>query len=227
MSNDGAPSGAGEVSGPGVEPRARRARFVNPVWIVTVVAVAAIAIMGLLFVSGFIGHSMVSGTSFSDPQLASASQISAWENQSNSSATAFSGNNTLWVHGGSPWMMIMMSPMGHDMTFVINGLVDPTIHVPLGTHLTVMISNMDLTMLHNWVLSNLAPPYSEDPMMDGGGMMGGSHEMWGSSMMGEPQRGMDWSQQLGFTLSTPGQFWYLCTYPSHASDGMYGSFVVG
>ena len=118
-----------------------------------------------------------------------------------------------------------MSPMGHDLTFTVNGLVNPEIHLATGTHVSLTVVNMDPDMNHNWVVTSPAPPYDEYPMM-GGGMMGGSNEMWGSSMMGEPQGGMYWSQGLGFTVTSPGHYWYLCTYPGHASDGMYGSFVV-
>lgn len=201
-------------------PRRRILLFVAVAAVVVAVAVAAVVVW-----APFSHPLPVNGTSLSTPQLATASQISSWQNLSTPSATAFGSNNTLWVRPGAPDLLVLMSPGGHDLTFLVNGLVNPEIHLAVGTHVSLRIVNMDPDMYHNWVVTSEAPPYGEYPMM-GGGMMGGPNEMWGSSMMGEPQGGMYWSQGLGFTLTSPGQYWYLCTYPGHASGGMYGSFHV-
>ena len=188
-------------------------------------AAVAVAVAAVVLWAPFSHFGPVSGTSLSTPQLASPSQISSWQNLSTPGATAFASNDTLWVHPGSPQLLVLMSPVGHDLTFMVNGLANPEIHLAAGTHVSLTIVNMDPDMYHNWVVTSEAPPYREYPMI-GGGMMGGSYEMWGSSMMGEPQGGMYWSQGLGFTVTSTGHYWYLCTYPSHASDGMYGSFFV-
>ncbi len=190
------------------------------------VGIAAIVVAGTLLTTSLGSPANVTGTSRSSPQLASVAQLDRWQNVSTADATAYASNDTLWMHPGAPQLLIVMSPEDHGMTFVVNGLVNPTIHVPVGEPMAVRVVNMDPSMTHDWILSTQAPPYGEYPMM-GGGMMAGSYGMWGSTMMGEPQGGMYWSQSMGFTLSTPGDYWYLCTYPGQAAGGMFGAFVAG
>lgn len=86
---------------------------------------------------------------------------------------------------------------------------------------------MDPTMTQDWSVSNLAPPFGQYPMMNAGGMMGGSPQMWGASMKEEPPGGSIWSWERGSTARTLGQFWCFCMYPTDALRGMHGSFVLG
>ncbi len=198
----------------------------NLVLLLLVVALSAMALVGLAFwLSASSAGS--AGYRLGHPALADTSAIQTWQSASNSSASTFPGNATIWVHGNSPTLLVLMSPPVEDMEFDINGLPNPTLHVAPGTHLTLIVVNMDASEFHNWVLTRLAPPYGEYPMMMGGGMMGGSFPMWGTSMMGMAQGGMYWSQTMSLTAPSSGTWWYLCTYPGHAAEGMYGSFLVG
>lgn len=38
--------------------------------------------------------------------------------------------------------------------------------------------------------------------------------------------GYAYEQNNQVTLSQPGTYWYLCTYPGHAEQGMYGKIIV-
>ncbi len=163
----------------------------------------------------------------STPALVSPAAVEDWQNLSGSSAATFPGNDTVWVDVHTPDLLVEMSPSDHDLEFVVNGLVNPAVHVPSGIPVTIHVVNLDPSEDHSWVLTTRAPPYGAYPMMSGGGMMGGSSGMWGTSMMGAPQGGSYWSQTMWFTTAAPGQFWYLCSYPDHASSDMYGAFVVG
>lgn len=146
----------------------------------------------------------------------------------NASATAglaFPSNHTLWFRTGPVALVVYASPPAHDLAFVVQGTVNPTIHVTPGTRVTVTVVNLDSDMYHNWALSTQGPPYSSMPMMGSGGMMG-SGTMTGTSMLGPTSGGGYWSQTMSFAASA-GSYWYLCEYPDHANEGMYGSFVVG
>ena len=145
----------------------------------------------------------------------------------NASAThglAFAGNNSLWFSLGPVTLVVDVSPPAHDLAFVVQGLMNPTIHVAPGTRVTVVAVNSDLDMYHTWTLSTNGPPYGSMPMMGSGGMMG-SGPMMGTSMLGPASATGFWSQQFSFTASA-GTYWYLCEVTGHASDGMYGGFVV-
>ena len=145
----------------------------------------------------------------------------------NASAThgmAFAANDSLWFSSGAVNLVVYMSPPDHDMTFVIQGLVSPAVHVAAGTRVTLTEVNMDGDMYHNWALTTAAPPFSSMPLMGGGTMGHGS--MMSMAMLSPASGGMYWSQSMTFTAKA-GSYWYLCEYVGHAADGMYGSFVVG
>lgn len=145
----------------------------------------------------------------------------------NASAThglAFAGNNSLWFSPGPVTLVVDVSPPTHDMAFVVQGLLNPTIHVAPGTRVTIVAVNLDLDMYHTWTLATNGPPYGSMPMMGSGGMMG-SGSMMGTTMLGPATSQGFWTQQVSFTASA-GTYWYLCAVAGHASEGMYGRFVV-
>lgn len=144
----------------------------------------------------------------------------------NASATqghAFTGNNTLWFGSGTVTLVVYGSPADYDMAFVIQGMVNPTVHVPASAHVTLTMVNMDSGEYHTWSMTTQSPPYSSSGMM-GGGMMSGT--MMGTSPLAPMSAMGMWSQQMGFT-SQAGSYWYVCAVSNHAASGMYGQFVVG
>jgi len=74
-------------------------------------------------------------------------------------------------------------------------------------------------MYHNLALTTRGPPYSSMPMMS---HMSGPK----TSMLSASESGYYWVQNMNITANSPDQFWYLCEYPGHAEEGMYGSLVI-
>ncbi len=119
-------------------------------------------------------------------------------------------------------MVVLLSPPGHDDRFVVDGLVNPALHVREDLRLTVSVVNEDPTDTHSWAISNAGPPYNALPMMGSGRGL----PLWGSTMLGEASGNQFWSQNLSFTLPVGGTSWYFCLHYGYAADGMYGSVVV-
>ena len=138
----------------------------------------------------------------------------------NASATpglSFDANNSIWLPSGSARLVIYASPSDHDMAFLIQGLVNPAVHIASGARVSLTVVNLDPEMYHNWALSLRGPPFGAMPMM--------GSEMRMAMLSPASTQGY-WSQSASFTAE-PGSYWYLCTYPGHASSGMYGSLIVG
>lgn len=188
--------------------------------VVVVFVVVAVAVAGFWWAT----QSGISGwnPSYMQPRQIQVGDLAAL-NTSATQGQAFAGNNTLWFGSSSMTMVAYGSPADHDMAFVIQGMVNPTIHVPRGAHITLTMVNMDASESHTWSMTSQAPPYSSSGMM-GGGMMSGT--MMGTSSL-SPMSSMGmWSQQMGFT-SQAGSYWYVCAVSNHAASGMYGQFIVG
>ncbi len=179
-----------------------------------------------------------------------------------SNAMVFQANNTVAFAGPQNITILALSMGGDramnltgrqlpsyasDNVFVIYGLINPTLVVPRGSGVRLVIVNLDEDAYHNFVLTSLAPPYSYMPMqgmmwtnstswypgmMMGGGMMGGGSSSIFAVMtpMLSPAdygRGGASFYASTFTLSVPGgSYWYTCTYPGHAQMGMYGKIIV-
>ncbi len=190
----------------------------GPLLLIAVILVAAVAVAAAVMWS--LGGSPAYGwnPTYGGAKMMQASDL-ATLNASATMGTAYMGNNTLWFHGGTVNLVVYMSPPDHDMAFVVQGMANPTIHMGTGSRVTVTIVNMDSGDYHNWALTKTAPPYSSMPMMSGGTMM--------SMTMVSPMSSTGYpSGSLSFSAQS-GSYWYLCQYASHASQGMYGSFVVG
>jgi rusticyanin len=111
-----------------------------------------------------------------------------------------------------------------DDVFVIGNMIDPTLVIKSGTNLGVTSINLDEDMAHNFVIMTTIPPYSYIPM----------HGMMYSSIIAmmpilpndDTKDGYAYEQSYQVTLSQPGTYWYVCTYPGHAEQGMYGKIIV-
>ena len=104
--------------------------------------------------------------------------------------------------------------------FVIYGLINPTIVVAKGTTIHFTVINLDNDVNHNLVISSVSPPYPYMAMMSSmqsNGMM---------SFLPPTNQGSAHEYTYTLTLDKSGNLWYLCTYPSHAQDGMYGKILV-
>jgi rusticyanin len=119
--------------------------------------------------------------------------------------------------------------------FVISGLINPTLVVSKGTIVQFTVINLDEDMYHNLAISSVKPPYPHLAMMSSmNGMMSSS---WKAGMKTDlspimmsflppTKHGLAHEYSYTLTFGQSGNLWYLCTYPSHAQDGMYGKIVV-
>ncbi len=186
--------------------------------LVVVVALVVISVVTAGLVWSLVGSFLsVGNPTYGTPELLNPSDLSAL-NASATTGMSFSSNDTLWLPSGPIHLVIYASPPEDDLRFVVQGLLNPAIHAVAGSRITVTLVNMDGDMYHNWGLTRSAPPYVAMPMMSPGTMMS-------TAMLSPATASGFWAQEAAFT-AVGGSYWYLCTYPGHASDGMFGSFVV-
>ena len=135
-------------------------------------------------------------------------------------------NSTIYINSSSS-LLVMAGPMnGPSMySFEIIGMYNPTIVIKEGVTVHFTVVNIDTDSEHNFVLSNQGPPYS---YMSGMGSMGsgGYSSMTSMSFLSSTNSGHFYYYNMSYSFSQPGTYWYLCTYPGHAENGMYGKIVV-
>ena len=182
--------------------------------------IIVVALVVLVVVTGFLlvaRPSPALSVSLSSPQRISHTDLDRM--MSGSNTTTYAANNTIWVGSGISRLVFVAAPPGHDEIFVINGLLNPTIHLSKGSQLTVTLANADPDMYHNLALTTRDPPFSSMPMMN---HMSGPR----TSMLSPSEIDYYWVQDMRIAANSSGQFWYLCEYPDHAAVGMYGSLVI-
>ncbi|MHB1707858.1 MAG: rusticyanin [Thermoplasmataceae archaeon] len=137
-------------------------------------------------------------------------------------------NSTVFVNG-TVHLTVMAGPMNAPSmySFEILGLINPEIKITRGSDIHFTIVNIDNDSYHDFVLSTAGPPYPDFPGM---GMMSGSSGGYGyvstMSYLPPEDNGFYAFTNISYNFSTAGIYWYLCTYPGHAQDGMYGKIVV-
>lgn len=187
-----------------------------------VLLVAVVLVVGLTAAAALLIAFGLPGGPSMGPSYGSVRQLQAADldalNASATHGTAFAGNNSLWFPAGPVTLVVYASPMEHDLTFEIQGMTNPAIHMAAGSRVTLTIVNVDASMYHNWAMTTQGPPYSSMPMMGSGTMM------MTMQMLGPMTMSGMWSQQASFTAPA-GSSWYLCTFAGHATSGMYGSFI--
>lgn len=119
-----------------------------------------------------------------------------------------------------------MSPPAYakDDVFVIGNMIDPTIVLRPGTVLSVTLVNLDSDMSHNFAIMSKGPPYPYMAMQEM--MYGGMVATMPVLPNYDESGGIAYEYGYSVTLSQPGTYWYACTYPGHAQDGMYGKIIV-
>ena len=135
-------------------------------------------------------------------------------------------------HSGAANLTTSATPSyATDDLFVIYGLVDPTLVVPRGATLEIVVLNLDKDMYHNFVISSVGPPYSYMAMQQG--MMGNWQQRgtWVAMMPFLPPVNLNQGivHEYTYTVTLSSQqatLWYLCIYPGHAQDGMYSRMLV-
>lgn len=153
-------------------------------------------------------------------------------------ATLIPSNDTAIINSSSVHITVyaMMGSMavnvtGHSLpsyssgdVFVIYGLINPTLIFDSGTQyvkLTITVINLDNDMYHNFVITSMPPPYQY--------MVYGMMESSTGYMMPylpPTQGGSAYTYTYAVQLHGPAPLWYICTYPGHAEEGMYGKLII-
>jgi len=120
-------------------------------------------------------------------------------------------------------LAVLASPAsGPDETFRIAGLVNPTITIPPGSHVSMRVVNADHDTAHGLVVTTSGAASSRMPMMTAAPAFSGS-ALW---FLPDPTSAGMHTGTLAFTASAPGTYHYLCPVPGHAQKGMTGTFIV-
>ncbi|MDA8283362.1 MAG: plastocyanin/azurin family copper-binding protein [Actinomycetota bacterium] len=154
----------------------------------------------------------------------SAGTLSSLVARGEQGATIDTKTNTVTYAGRSVTLVALASPHGEpNMTWEIDGLVNPTVTVASGAQVTVVLVNADWGYMHGFELTTTPPPYPEMAMM------GISDDFF--LMPLPPRTEKDTATASYYTRSasftaTAGTYHYLCPVPGHAAMGMFGTLVV-
>ncbi len=186
--------------------------------ILAVVAIAVVIITASFYFMGY-GRNAANGEAGTLTQ----SGLNA-VNATSEGVMAAQGSDTIYINE-SAGLPVLMGPMnvGSMYSFEILGLVNPEIVIHAGVSVTFTAVNVDNDSSHNFVLSSNGPPYG---YMGGPGMMSQGGYMYMMQYLGPESAGHYYCYNFTYTFSHTGTFWYLCTYPGHAEQGMYGRILV-
>lgn len=112
--------------------------------------------------------------------------------------------------------------------FAIYGLYQPTLVIPRDATLNVTFINMDFTDHHNFVLTTFPPPFPEYIMQN----MAVDGEMVQMTPLIAPvNNSTNTASEFQYTivLNVPASvthMWYMCMFPTHAMNGMYGNITL-
>ncbi len=154
----------------------------------------------------------------------SAGGLSSLVSQGEQGATVDTAANTVTYAGRSVSLVALASPDGKpNMTWEIDGLVNPTVSVAPGARVTVVLVNTDWGYMHGFELTTTQPPYPEMAMA------GVADNFF---LMPIPPRtekdtatASYYTRTASFTAAA-GTYHYLCPVPGHAAAGMFGTLVV-
>lgn len=141
-------------------------------------------------------------------------------------ATVDKANNSITYRGKSIRIVLIVGAMDGSNTgpaekFIVAGLINPTLQVPKGSQVTLELINDDTDMPHGVEVSAVGPPYAAMMMMQG--------RVYPDTYIApipEAASGRFPMSQTTFMAAETGTFYYLCQYPGHASEGMYGKLVI-
>lgn len=129
--------------------------------------------------------------------------------------------NTITYSGDNIKIVIAASPKQADEKFIIGGLVNPTVYIPKNSNINIELINEDEDTPHTLEITNAAPPYANMTMMQG--------SIYPGSIIGTIPPAANnkfYTDTTSFKASYDGEFHYICQYPGHAAEGMYGKITV-
>jgi rusticyanin len=154
----------------------------------------------------------------------SPSQAAALGSQIPAGSSVDPSASRITFAGPTVKLAVLASPAGGpDETFRVAGLVNPTIAVPKGAHVTIQVVNADRDTAHGLVVTGSGTASSSYmPMMTTSSAFGGS-VVW---FLANPTSAGMHIATISFTASATGTYEYLCPVPGHAQKGMVGTFMV-
>ena len=173
---------------------------------------------------GAMGSSMTGGGGASGGAITNAS-LAALVSRGEQGASIDPTANTVTYGGQTVTLVALASPDGKpNMTWEIDGLVNPTVVVQPAAQLDLVLVNTDWGYMHGFELTTSPPPY---PYM---AMAGVADSFF---LMPLPPRTTKdtatasyYTRSASFTTAA-GTYHYLCPVPGHAAAGMFGKLIVG
>lgn len=163
------------------------------------------------------------GASASNSNTYTQSQLEA-VNVTSSGVNISQADSVIYINATST-LPVMMGPMnaGSMYSFEILGLINPHLEIRSGVTVHFTVVNVDNDSSHNFVVTSTGPPY---PYMTGMSMMFNGSQSYMMPYLPPVKSGSYAYTNFSLTFSDTGTYWYLCTYPGHAEQGMYGSITV-
>ena len=164
------------------------------------------------------------GSSSSSPGAITNASLTGLVGRGEQGATIDTAANTVTYTGRSVTLVALASPHGKpNMTWEIDGLVNPTVVLQPGTKVDVVLANTDWGYMHGFELTTTPPPYSYMAMADVPDSF---------LLVPLPPRTANntatasyYTRSASFTTAS-GTYYYLCPVPGHAVAGMFGKLVV-
>ncbi len=189
-----------------------------------VFAFAAVAILAVVVIAAFaVPHSQASATTTYG--TLTQSQLGSLDPYLPGTNITVSGN-AVYING-SATVPVLMGPMNETSmySFEIFGVVNPELHVRAGSTVHFLAVNVDNDSYHNFAISARGPPYYYMAGMMQGGWNGNGF-LAGMSFLSPMGNSIFHYASFSYQFSSAATLWYLCTYPGHAQQGMYGEIVV-
>ena len=169
---------------------------------------------------GMMGGSMMANHATLD----SLTQLHRWIQRGESGAVIDHQTNTVTYRGQTVTLVLLASPHGEpNMTWEIDGLVNPTVVLPAGSRVQVLLANTDWGYMHGFEVTATPPPYSYMSMMSVNSDF---------LLMPLPERTTQslstarYYTRTGELHLSPGMYHYLCPVPGHAQQGMFGTLKI-
>ena len=167
-------------------------------------------------------HKPIAGVSgrFAAPVLTPA-MTARWARQTLAGAVVNRQSQTITYRSRHVRIVALAAPVAlhrHGMQWVIDGLVNPTIQMPVGAQVQVVVINADTTYWHGFAVTAVHDfVHAPDVPIFAGAFIG----------MVPPitPAGDQWAETT-FVAARVGTFHYVCWLPGHAARGMRGTWVV-